>query len=113
LSYRAIDQLQSDGVFYGRVRASAQEQSETFKDDQRPDFVAVATNVLRGADDCVGAFVRLAAAGPGIGDKVDNGDGTIDQSKVTDADLLSLTQANWQVVAGLFFTEDGSPIPTP
>jgi hypothetical protein len=56
------------------------------------------------------ALLRLDAAGPGIADKVDNGDGTIDQSKVTDADLLSLTQANWPVVAGLYFQEDGTPI---
>jgi hypothetical protein len=55
-------------------------------------------------------FNRLAAAGPGIADKADNGDGTVDQSKVTDADLLSLTQANWPTVAGLYFQEDGSPI---
>jgi len=33
---------------------------------------------------------------------VDNGDGTIDQAKCTDADLLSLTQAHWPTVAELY-----------
>lgn len=81
-----------------------------FKDDARPAWVAVADACLQGDGVIYLAFIRIEAAGPGIADKADNGDGTIDQTKVTDADLLSLTQANWQVVAGLYFNEDGSPI---
>jgi len=41
---------------------------------------------------------------------VDNGDGTIDQSLVLDADLLSLTQANFPTVAALYFDSEGTPI---
>jgi hypothetical protein len=52
----------------------------------------------------------MAAGEAGVADKVDNGDGTIDQSKVTDADLLSMTQAHWPTVAALYYNSDGSPI---
>lgn len=111
MSYRSIDQLTSDTVFIGRVRAVTVEQGESYQNDQRAQFVAVANGVLRGDGNLYDAFVRISAAGPGVGAKVDNGDGTIDQSKVTDEDLLSLTQANWQVVAALYFDADGNPNP--
>jgi hypothetical protein len=88
----------------------AVQQAEIFKDDARPAWVAVAEGVMRDDGGLVLTFVRLNAAGPGIADKADNGDGTVDQAKITDADLLSLTQAQWPTVAGLYFTEDGSPI---
>jgi hypothetical protein len=110
MSYLSIAQLTNDPTFSSRSLACATQQAETYKDDQRPDFVAVAESVLRGESMCANALNRLSAAGPGIGDKADNGDGTIDQSNVTDADLLSLTQANWQVAASLFFASDGTPI---
>jgi hypothetical protein len=87
------------------------EQADSYINDQRPDFVAVAQSVLKGFSNELDAFVRLAAAGPGISDKVDIGDDSIDQTAVTDADLLSLTQASWQVVAGLYFNTDGTPKP--
>jgi len=109
VSYQAQASLSSDAAFQGRSTAAAQQQAETFKDDQRPSFVAVADAILRDESNVTLTFTRMNAAGPGIADKVDNGDGTIDQTKVTDADLLSLTQAAWPVVAGLWFNDDGSP----
>jgi hypothetical protein len=112
MSYQAIDQLINDPTYNGRVRACATQQAEVFKDDQRADFVALSDDILRGVGDPLWAFIRISAAGPGIGDKVDNGDGTIDQAKVTDADLLSLVQGNWQTVAALFFAADGTPLKT-
>lgn len=110
MSYQAIDQLTNDVIFAGRSRAAVVQQSETFKDDQRPDFVALAAEGLRGNGAVYNAFTRMAAAGPGIGDKVDTGNGTIEQAQVTDADLLALTQANYPTVAALYFAEDGTPI---
>lgn len=109
MSYQAQADLSVDGNFTARTVAAATQQAEIFKDDARPSFVSTAQAVMRGQGDVTATFTRLAAAGPNIADKVDNGDGTIDQSKVTDADILSLTQANWPVIAGLFFTEDGTP----
>jgi len=110
MSYEAIDQLTQDDIFGGRNRACAVEQAETFVNDARPDWVAVANACLTGDGIIYNAFTRLAAAGPGIADKADLGDGTIDQAAVTDADLLSLTQANWPVVAGLYYDATGTPV---
>lgn len=110
MSYQAQSQLGADSTFIGRTQSATTQQATTYANDQRPEFVATAQAVLRGDPEILSTFTRLAAAGPGIADKADNGDGTIDQSKVTDADLLSLTQANWPVVAGLYFNEDGTPI---
>jgi hypothetical protein len=110
MSYQSQDQLMNDSAFNGRSRAAALQQAEIFADDQRQNFVSTAQAVMRDEGLVVSTFTRLNAAGPGIADKVDNGDGTIDQTKVTDADLLSLTQANWQTVAGLYFNADGTPI---
>lgn len=109
MSYQSIDQLTNDTVFAGRSRAAAVQQAEIFKDDARPSWVAVAGECLKGNGETYLAFTRINAGGPGIGDRVDNGDGTIDQTRVTDADLLSLTQANWPTVAGLYFNDDGTP----
>lgn len=110
MSYEAQAQLEADYSFQQRSRAVAIQQANTFKDDQRPAWEALAEAVLRDDPGPTSALIRLAAAGPGIADKVDNGDGTIDSAKVTDADLLSLTQANWPTVAGLYFAEDGTPL---
>jgi hypothetical protein len=108
MSYLSQAQLSQDPDFQSRTAAVAVEQANTFKDDQRPDFVALSTALLKGSSNHMQAFVRMNSAGPGIGEKVDNGDGTIDQSQVTDGDLLSLTQSNYPVVVDLYFNLDGS-----
>lgn len=113
MSYQAQAQLTDDVWFNARNRSVAVQQAGSFQADQRPGFKAVANECLRGNGEIFLAFTRMAAGGPGIADRADNGDGTIDQGQVADADLLSLTQANWQVVAGLFFDEDGIPLTTP
>jgi len=95
LSYHAQALLTSDATFQGRSYSAAVQQAAQFDD-------ALSAQIRRGDSDVLLAFVRLNAAGPGIADKVDQGDGTIDQSLVTDADLLSLTQANWPIVAALY-----------
>jgi len=111
MSYQSQADLAINGNFTSRSIAAATQQADIFIDDQRPNFVATAKAVLRADGDVSLAFVRINAAGPGIADKVDNGDGTIDQSKVTDADLLSLTQANWPLITDLYFDAEGNRLP--
>lgn len=109
MAYLTQSLLRDDLDFSRRVGACCVEQAETFRNDARPDFVALANDVLRGtrAND----FARIIASAPGIADKAaTEDDNVVDSSKVTDADLLSTVQANWQVVAGLFYTDDGTPI---
>jgi len=95
VSYHTQFQLTNDSDFNGRCQSAAVQQAATFADH-------VADAVRRGDTEILSTFVRLNAAGPGIADKVDLGDGIIDQSLVTDPDLLSLTQANWPTVAALY-----------
>lgn len=109
MSYKAQAQLEADYDFQQRSRAAAIQQADIFKDDQRPPWAALAQGVLRDDGGLTMAFTRIGAAGPGVADKVDNGDGTIDSTKVTDADLLSLTQAAWPVIADLYFPEEATP----
>jgi hypothetical protein len=108
MSYENQSSLNADTTFQGRVFAVNTQQADTYKDDGRADMAALAQSILRGDIDQSICLVRMAAAGPGIADKVDTGDG-IDQSLVTDEDLLALTQANWPTVAGLYYNADGSP----
>lgn len=109
MSYSAIDQLTNDVLFAGRVRACAVEQAEVFKNDARPDFVALADDCLHGNGEVYLAFTRFVAAAPGLADKAATAEG-IDQAQVTDADILSTVQASWQVVAALYYGADGTPL---
>jgi hypothetical protein len=110
VSYQTIATLTDDIAFMARNRAAAVQQAEHFKDDTRADIAALADAVMLDAGGVANTFTRLAAAGPGIGDKVDLGDGSIDQALVTDADLLALTQGNWPTIAALYYDADGSPL---
>ena len=107
MSFSAIDQLTNDVLFNGRVRACTVQQSETFQNSQLPQIVAAAKASLRGQADPALTLARMAAAGPGMAD--DAGD-PVDQTKISDADILASVQANFPTVAALYYDEDGNPI---
>jgi hypothetical protein len=109
MSYRSQDQLTGDVGFQGRVRACSVQQAGIFVNDARPDYVALAHDVLRGGRGP--DFTRVAAAGPGVAESVDIGNGIIDSSLVTDEALLSLVQGNWPVVAALYYDAEGNRLP--
>lgn len=110
MSYQTIDMLTQDAVFGGRVRACSVEQANTFKNDQRPDFVATANACLTGDGNIYNAFTRFTASAPGVGEKADDGKGGVEQANVTDGDILSAVQASWPVVSPLYFDSSGQPI---
>jgi hypothetical protein len=110
MSYQSQYQLENDPDFRGRSRSVAIQQANIFKDDARLNFVALAKGVLRDEGGYSLAFARTNAAAPGMADKVELPNGEIDQSQVTDGDLLSSTQASWPILAELYFNEDGTPI---
>jgi hypothetical protein len=109
MSYLTQSLLAQDQEFIGRSTSVATEQSAIYVNDARPDFIALSEAVLKGSHSHIQAFVRFNSVGSGVGNKVDNGDGSIDQSQVTDGDLLSLTQNNFPIIANLYFNDDGSP----
>jgi hypothetical protein len=108
MSYTVADSLYTDIVFRGRVRACTVEQADSFRADSRPDVVALSNSLLRGEPHTTETFLRLTASAPGIADSADAGGGTVDQSKVTDLQLLSSVQNGYPMVAGLYYQPDGS-----
>jgi hypothetical protein len=109
MSYQSQTALAEDPDFQARVRGCCIQQAGSFINDARPSWVSLAKAILRQDPEETTTFFWISAAGPGIADKVSTPEG-IDQSLVTDADLLSLTQTNWPIVAELYFNEDGTPI---
>jgi hypothetical protein len=87
------------------------EQALVFLDDQRPDWVALAMSLLQGDPVTGQSYSRLLIATPGFDESADNGDGTIDQSAISDGDLLSATQAEYPRMVGLFYDAEGNRLP--
>lgn len=108
MSYQSQTALAEDPDYQGRVRACSIQQAQIFVNDQRPAFVSYAQAVIRQGPEQIAMF-HLTAAAPGIADKVDTGEG-IDQSRVTDDEILSCVQAAWPVASDTYYAEDGSPI---
>jgi hypothetical protein len=117
-NYQTIDRLASDPAFQARVRACMLDESVTHRADEKPEWVAMAEDVIRGGGSGVLPMTRLAAAAPGFADKavevtpdplggVGNRIATsppgIDQSGITDEDILALVQAEWGYVAELTY----------
>lgn len=111
MTYAAQSLLAADPDFQARVRASAVEQSRTFLDDGRADIAALAADLLRNSPEPLVTFFGLLAAAPGLADAADNGDGTVDSSRITDADILAAVQADYPTVAALYFDDTGAPLP--
>jgi hypothetical protein len=104
VSYQSQWLLTYDDAFVSRSRAAITQRSMIYKDDQRPEFVALAESLLKQAN---GAeyltFQSMLANAPGFAEKVDNGDGTIDSSKIEDAEIQSAVDADWPTVAALYY----------
>jgi hypothetical protein len=110
MSYQSQNQLANDVPFQHRITAVAVQQAKLTYEAGTPAEAALAHSVLRVEALAMPTFYSLAAASPGFDTDVDNGDGTIDSSKITDAQLLATIQAGWDEVAALFFDSTGAPI---
>jgi len=107
MSYHSQDLLRTDTTFQARVRSCVTEQSNNFINDARPDFHNLASDALRGAEHVLDSFYRVVATAPGLAAEVENPDGTIDQSKVSDLEILSATQSGYPMVVSLWYMPDG------
>ena len=108
MSYLSQWQLQNDDGFVSRSRAAITNQSVIFKDDTRADISGLADSLLTAANPQETlTFLAMLAASPGFADVVDNGDGTVDSSKVDDNQILAAVQAEFPTVAALFHTDTG------
>jgi hypothetical protein len=107
MSYSSIHLLNQEPVYAGRVRACVTEQAASLTGDANLATAACANAGLRGDPVIMDTFVRTTSSAPGLGDKVDVGDGTIDSTLIVDDDILAAIQANFPRVAALFFNDEG------
>jgi hypothetical protein len=111
MSYLTQARLQNHPDFTDRCRSALLEQASVFVNDARPQFIALSNAILLDQPAQVSTFIRGLAAAPGFADEADNGDGTVDPSKIADAEILSAVQNQWPGVASLFYQDDGTPVP--
>ena len=111
MSYMSQTRLAADSDFIARCEAVLVEQSLIYKDSTEPDQAALAFALLRG--DSTGryrlVFRTILAASPGFATNAETPSGGVDASAISDGDLLAATQAEFPVVAALFFLPTGSP----
>jgi hypothetical protein len=107
MSYSAVSLLNQDPAYAGRVRSCVTEQAASLTGDANLAVAACANAGLRGDPVIMDTFVRTTSSAPGLGDKADKGDGTVDQTLIVDGDLLAAIQANFPRVAALFFNDEG------
>lgn len=114
MSYEVQAALVRDSDFQSRCQSVFTEQALIFKDDGRGDMAALANQLLRnpnalwgGSSSVFNCFLNILAGSPGFANEVDKPEG-IDSSQISDGELLAGTQAQWPVVAGLYYNSDGS-----
>ena len=94
MSYDGIANLRTDEAFTARVEVASFEQANIYKDDGRADISHLAEDVMRSS---VPLTLRYAICNaPGFGD-------TADPTTITDAQILSATQAVWPAVAAVLY----------
>lgn len=114
MTYHTYALLTEDIDFGRRSRSCITEQANGFlTSSTAPDIHALSQALLKNYPAQTQAMLQAIAAGPGFADAVDNGDGTIDETKVTDGEMLSQCQAMYPTVASLFYDSTGAPITGP
>lgn len=115
-TYQVMDRLANASDFNPRVTMCCVEQSEVYLNDGRAQFVSLAKALLKADGPIQYAFIRICAAGPGLAAKADTGESNelgqpiIDQSQISDEDILAAVQADFPTVAALYFDDTGAPI---
>jgi hypothetical protein len=103
MAYQDIDALTRDELFTGRVRACCTEQALVFRNDTRPEMSALADDLLRANSPALLTFVAIVAAAPGLAERAAV-EGGVDQTLISDADILASVQGAWPIVADLLYS---------
>lgn len=112
MSYQAQWLLTYDDGFVSRCRSCLTQRANIYKDDERPNYVALAHSLLKGSNPAeMVTFQSMLANAPGFAEEADNGDGTIDSTKIQDGEIQAAVDAQFPVVADLYYDADGTPIP--
>lgn len=111
MSYLTQALLTEDVNFGRRSRSCMNQQANVYMADQRPNFVSLARAIITGEP--VGptsTMLTAIAYGAQFDQIVDNGDGTIDQTKIKDADIQSRCDYVWEEVSLFYYKTDGTPV---
>jgi hypothetical protein len=112
MSYASQWALTYDDPFVSRCRACLTNQAAIFKDDARPDFVALAQAVMTSDPPAIfPTWQSLLGAAPGFADAADTPGEGVDSSAIADEEILAAVQGLWPTVAGLYFDAAGEPLP--
>jgi hypothetical protein len=111
VSYLTYALLIENREFSRRARGAINEQSNAFLGDRDLAVAALARDLLRVNPAPLQTMLHAICAGPGFDEAADVGDGTIDQSLISDEEIRSQTQVMFPRVASLFYDNKGVPIP--
>jgi hypothetical protein len=114
LSYLTYALLTEDVNFGRRSRACINETANSLNQDSNPAIAALATDLLKQEGLQTVVMLNSICAGPNFSELVDNGDGTIDSTKISDEDIKAHTQAMFTEVAWIFYPDkmpSGTPLP--
>jgi hypothetical protein len=113
VSYDMIQRLMTDTNFRSRVQSCMLEQAQTYATDSDPATAWMANEQLKGNNQSTQAMVNLIASFPGLVDQAvatsANKVEFLDQTCITDAEVLGQVQTGWKYIAALFYV----PPPTP
>jgi hypothetical protein len=109
MSYLTYAKLTEDIDFGRRSRACINETANSLNQDSDPAIAALANDLLKQEGLQTVVMLNSICAGPNFADVVDNGDGTIDSSKITDEEIQSHTQSMFSEVAKIFYPYSASP----
>jgi hypothetical protein len=94
MAYTDTAGLAGNSDYVARLTACCTEQAGIFVNDQRPEYVDLAREVITDPGAALW-FVWLVAASPGFGDAYAGGG----VDAIDDGMLLSSVQANWPIVS--------------
>jgi hypothetical protein len=103
VSYLTYALLTEDVNFGRRSRACINYTANLKNQDSDPAIAALANDLLKQEPLQTVVLLNSICAGPNFSDIVDNGDGTIDSSKITDEDITSHTDNMFSEVARIFY----------
>jgi hypothetical protein len=109
MSYLTYAFLTEDVNFGRRSRACINETANSLNQSDNPAIAALATDLLKQEALQTTVMLNSICAGPNFSIIVDNGDGTIDSTKISDEDIKAHTQAMFTEVAWVFYPDLTAP----
>ena len=109
MSYLTYALLTEDVNFGRRSRACINQRANTHVNDSDQSIAKLAVDLLKMEPLQTSVMLNAICAGPNFDIIVDNGDGTIDSTKISDADIEAHTHDMFAVVANLFYPVPSTP----